>query len=211
MNHGQEYKAIVSKYFRHCANADVLEIGPNMGEHTAMITEYKPKIVTLVEANPECEIYLKLHFGNYNPHFKGQLAKNYNVIIDDVHNYLKDEHKHDVVVCCGVLYHLSSPVHLLELIANSANPEIVILETWHSGFLGNPKWNDSKAYIGEQLTNIPGYYYTCNKKSSKVHVRFSKEFIIKVMSNLGYDLIEEEVYKKDQDNCTMTVFKRNDG
>ena len=34
----------------------------------------------------------------------------------------------DVVVCCGLLYHLSSPFHLLEWLANT-NAEYIILES----------------------------------------------------------------------------------
>jgi hypothetical protein len=37
----------------------------------------------------------------------------------------------DVVVCFGVLYHLHSPLHLLELIVNKSKPTTVMLEPMH--------------------------------------------------------------------------------
>ena len=39
---------------------------------------------------------------------------------------------YDVVVCMGLLYHLHSPWHLIELIINHSRPKILILETAHS-------------------------------------------------------------------------------
>jgi len=60
-----------------------------------------------------------------------QLTKSANFKWDMVHSRYEDyvvTEVPDVVVCCGLLYHLSSPFHLLEWLANT-NAEYIILET----------------------------------------------------------------------------------
>jgi len=62
---------------------------------------------------------------------KKQLEYHANFKWDMVHSRYEDyvvTEVPDVVVCCGLLYHLSSPFHLLEWLANT-NAEYIILES----------------------------------------------------------------------------------
>ena len=140
--------------FSICENKTVLEIGPFSGWHTALITSYNPKHLTVVEPNIESQKVLCDQF----PHAS--------VIVDDIYYFLEKYFNADVVVCCGVLYHLHSPIYLLEQIVNKVNPKYIILETFDEIQDSEAKLIDSISctLIKEEL-NIPGNRYTAKNKN----------------------------------------------
>jgi SAM-dependent methyltransferase len=89
----------------------VLELGPLEGGHTYLIDRLEAASVTAVEANARA--YLKCliakeTFGMPRARF----------LLGDGLEYLRQGDRHfDVGVACGVLYHLTNPVELLELLA----------------------------------------------------------------------------------------------
>ena len=94
------------------AGRDVLELGPLEGGHTFLIDRLGAKSITAIEASSRA--YLKClvakeTFGMSNrAHF----------VLGDCLEHLKNtERSYDIGVACGILYHLTNPVELLELLA----------------------------------------------------------------------------------------------
>lgn len=176
-----EYLLDIRSYFRWCENSSVLEIGPYLGHHTDLIQSYPNTEVTLVENNLDAVIKLKEGF-------------NTNIIHEDIFDFLYTSKKHfDVVVCCGVLYHLHSPIYLLELIVNNATPETIILETINleidqpNNFPNEPE----HLVMREEQDNLPGMRYTTSGwKSAKISTMYTIDQFVSVMYNLGYTLVE---------------------
>jgi SAM-dependent methyltransferase len=93
------------------AGRDVLELGPLEGGHTYLIDRLGAKSVTAIEANARA--YLKCLIAKETfgmPHARFRFG--------DCLEYLRTtDDAHDIAVACGVLYHLTNPVELLELLA----------------------------------------------------------------------------------------------
>lgn len=104
------------EYFSYCKDLSVLEVGPSNGHHTKSIIQQSPQSLCVVEGDPN----------NYE-HLK-DIAGISQIYIDDVMSFLRDKQSYDVVICLGVLYHMHSPLHLLELIVNNCSPKYVILD-----------------------------------------------------------------------------------
>jgi hypothetical protein len=93
----------------------VLELGPLEGAHTALMERLGARRLDAVEANKlaylRCliakEIYWlrrsRFHLGDFVAHLE------------------TDRRRHDLIVACGVLYHMKDPPRLLELIAARTN------------------------------------------------------------------------------------------
>lgn len=105
-----------NQYFHTCKDARVLEVGAYHGNHSKKIREQGPSQLTVIEGDRSAAEHL-------------QQTGLINIVkIDDVMMALKDKHSFDVVICLGVLYHLHSPIHLLELIVNNCSPTAIILD-----------------------------------------------------------------------------------
>lgn len=90
---------------------DVLELGPLEAGHTYLLDSLEPKSITSVEANGRA--YLKCLiakevFGISRARF----------LLGDCLEYLRTTNSHyEIGVACGILYHMTKPVELLELLA----------------------------------------------------------------------------------------------
>ena len=129
-NHESKYhQYIETSYFHVCEGKSVLEIGPSKGTQTPCIINNNPTSLTLVEADADACYELRSRFPSVN------------VVNQDIFEYYREPHKVDVVVCCGVFYHLHNPFHLLELIVNQSGPEYLVLDCADadqvSGWLGH--------------------------------------------------------------------------
>jgi hypothetical protein len=165
------------EYFDICNGKSVLEIGPgNSGFHTELIAKKNTKSIDLIE--PGYEIHT----------FKLNLDLDLITIIhDDAMVVLSKPYPKDVVVCCGVLYHLHSPLHLLELIVNNCDPEYIILDCVNS---------PQKISFIEEIDNLPGHRQTINEwKSCKFNLVAPFEIINMSMYNLGYSLTKTHELK----------------
>ena len=90
---------------------DVLELGPLEGGHTLLIDRLGAASVTAVEANSraylKCLIAKEL-FGMPRARF----------LLGDCDAYLREtDRTYDIAVACGILYHQTNPVEMLELLA----------------------------------------------------------------------------------------------
>lgn len=90
---------------------DVLELGPLEGGHTYRLDRLGAKSITAIEANARA--YLKCLvakevFGMPRAHFR---------LGDCLVELKQSPRRYDIAVACGILYHLTNPVALLELLA----------------------------------------------------------------------------------------------
>ena len=175
-----EYLAFMSDYFIVCEDKTVLEIGPNDGVHTKLIIGHSPKYLELIEPYAAAANNLKL-INNVD-----------RVIIDDVFFVLSEKYPVDVVVCCGVLYHLHSPLYLLELITNNCNPEYIILDcTIDQKNIG---------FLIEEDNKVGSRQLISNWRSAGYNLVAPFTIIEQSMKNMGYELIK-------QDNIGSCEFK----
>ena len=92
-------------------NRTVLELGPLEGGHTYLLDNLGAKSVVAVEANPRA--YLKCliakeTFGMTRARF----------LLGDCLLHLRNTpERYDIGIACGILYHLTNPVELLQLLA----------------------------------------------------------------------------------------------
>lgn len=109
------YNFCKDNYFYLCKDASVLEIGAGHGIHSLKILEQNPAHLSIIEGDSlAAQRLLEIDLVT--------------VTVDDVMMALKNKNPFDVVICLGVLYHLHSPLHLLELIVNHCEPKIIILD-----------------------------------------------------------------------------------
>ena len=190
----QEYLDFVQKeYFAECKDQQVLEIGPNGAFHTRLIVAESPTNLTIIEPNVSCNDNLK--------------ECNVDQIInDDANLYLtKNKKEYDVVVCCGVLYHLHSPLYLLELIVNQCNPKKIILDCTID--------QKNISFLVEE-DNLSGNRFTVNQwKSARFNLVAPLDIITKSMYNMGYKLIKKDITEntewKSKDNVWIALWERN--
>lgn len=175
-------------YFEHCSGKNVLELAPFRGTHTQLIELNSAKSITMVELNEIGINGLEFHYPQHT------------LVKDDVFNYLQTKRDFDVVVCCGLLYHLHSPLYLLELIANMVDPEFLYVETYTS----------PETYFREEPDNDMGMRQLIpNHKSTKLSLLFPEDILLLAIKNLGYELINEARYlNKPTGLVNLWIFKR---
>lgn len=165
-----EYLTLMDhEYFYVCKNKNVIEIGPGVeGIHSKIILKNDAKNLTVIEPEPLVK----------------QVHESINIIRDDVVTVLSSKHPADIVVCCGVLYHLHSPLHLLELIANNCDPNYIILDC-----VNDPEFlRFNKEYINKR-----GNRQTVSAwKSCNFNLVIPFEIIDQSLNHLGYELIKTD-------------------
>lgn len=100
-------------------NKSVLELGPLEGGHAYMLQNHGAASVTSIEANPRA--FLKCLI------IKQMLKlERVEFLCGDFMEYLRANHKSfDLCLASGVLYHMSSPIELISLIAKSASKMVL--------------------------------------------------------------------------------------
>ena len=180
MNSGiaTEEKLILSKHYFDILNDKiVLEIGPFHGWHTAIIQEKSPASLTVVE--PDIASAKNLL----------RLLPKQNIVCQDIHQYLEQQHNYDVVVCLGVLYHFHDPLWILELIVNRCNPEYVILDC----VVDTPEL----AFLREKINVGGNRIVDQNWKSCNFTLVAPFEVIDNAMKDLGYSLEKHQDLRVD--------------
>lgn len=174
---------MATEYFYVCKNQSVIEIGPNTGLHTQLIVAHTPLQLKCIEPDVTCSTYLK------------KISADIDVVVDDAVQLLTTPHLADVVSCCGVLYHLHSPLHLLELIVNNCNPKHIVLDCVVD-------YSDLRFQIEED--NKPGSRQIKNWKSAGFNLVAPYDIINIAMKNMGYTLL-----KYNHINCSEYYGKHN--
>lgn len=189
-----EYLILMSgEYFSICQNKSVIEIGPHDGIHTKLIVGYSPTYLELIE--PDTQNSEKLT----------SITGVDSLIVDDAFFVFKDKHPADVVVCCGVLYHLHSPLYLLELITNHCDPEYIILDC---------ATDQKNISFLVEADNIPGNrQLISNWRSAGYNLVAPFNIINQAMTNMGYTLIKKHEFGKtiewkSKENFWVGLWKR---
>lgn len=163
--------AVSDRFFDRLRGQDVLEIGPATGWFTHALLESGVKHLTLVESNLDFIFELEHKF-HQDPRVT--------VIFDDIARFLNKPIKFDTVVCLGMIYHLSSPIDLLERIASYAAPDYVLLDSPHQPLAIVPEGND----LGDRRSVLDylrsGFSITIPIDAQKL-----------ILSDLDYELVDE--------------------
>jgi hypothetical protein len=108
-------------YVGRFAGMDILELGPNEGEVTYALETFGPRSITSIECRAvnffKC-ITIKNHY---------RLNRSTFLLGDFVEYLEKTDHRFDLIVAMGVLYHMSDPLRLLA--AMSKKTKHLILDT----------------------------------------------------------------------------------
>ena len=165
----------------------MLEIAPQGGLVTPAIVNNFPVSLILVEPDPDCQSTLQDKFPN---------AK---LIMDDIYHFYQQSCIVDTVVCFGLLYHLHSPIYLIELIVNQSNPEYIIFDN-----LSTTEITNSGLY-GFEEPNICGNRFAgpLTKKVAKINNSIPLNVMNQAMDDLGY-----EVDWVDKDIKRFRVFSK---
>lgn len=151
----------------------VLELGPLIGFHTELIQRRKPKILKVVEPNT----------GDALEALKVKTLLSDNQIYNGTANDYYKEHNEtfDTVVCCGLLYHLLAPEHLLEQIVNRSKPKRIIisnLETKDSIVKYNTREDGREAFARSDDKGIT--------KPIRYGVSLSADTTLGMLESVGY-------------------------
>jgi SAM-dependent methyltransferase len=166
----QDYFAFINnKYFSICQNQRVLEIGPFGGKHSKLIINNAPSYFETIEGDAE------------NARKLSNIIGIDNIIHNDVIVELQENSKQfDVCVCFGVLYHLHSPLHLIELIINKCQPRYLLLDCVMAPH--------PLVFLDESI-NTPGNCQTVKEwKSCKLNLVIPFFIYNQSLYNMGYKL-----------------------
>ena len=154
------------EFFSHIKPSDsVLEIGPAVGYHSNLIQRQNPRKHICVEPNEKVVDTLE-------------------EIVDDVfcchyEDFYNHDRRYDVVVCCGVLYHILSPLNLLEKITNLSRPDKIILSNIKVDDDGVEKYTYEHEHLGRhdrEYYNNPIKYWHKLKSDTVKEVLESQDY-----------------------------------
>jgi len=213
MTNKVDYYDTVYSVLHFIGDKDILEIACFSGEMFHPIQKNKPRSHTAIE-----------------PYRRGfdkavETAEEFGYDID-IHNIAYEDMSwdktFDVVLCTGLLYHLHSPLHLIETLGN-LNSEYIILEAtgalgvdicsnsqYPGGQTGPTEIYVSKIEFGRETNNIPGNRQSVGKYVNCV-ARINKTVIVKAFDQLGYRLESvNDIYSSTQSKAEvcMMVFRR---
>jgi hypothetical protein len=171
------------------SGADILELGPLEGGHTYMLDRAGAKSVTAIEALKsgylKCLIAKEV-LGITSAHF----------LLGNFIPWLEAEHRRfDVIWTAGVLYHLTEPLKLLELVA--ARTDKIYLWTHFYDDDAVPSYLKARnvAFGGTTIPQFERPYFITGRRtfcggvySGRVWLRRSD--ILKVLEILGFKRIE---------------------
>jgi 2-polyprenyl-3-methyl-5-hydroxy-6-metoxy-1,4-benzoquinol methylase len=189
-------------FFSICKDKDVLEFGAAWGPMSSYINLRDPKKFTVVEPDLSCcKILDKL-------------------LIDEnrtVHNlsyndyYALHKEKYDVVLCCGLLYHLHSPIDLLEKIVNFNDPEYILITN-----IDFPQTSLSE--VVEPINEILMRYLDSGiTKPIDRNLFLSREDLITCLGVVGYEVVGgistdqwKSMWDRTEENISnyLTLFRK---
>ena len=168
-NQSDYYSFINHTYFSICKDQRVLEIGAFFGDHSKLIATQSPSYFEIVEG--DASVIERLE----------NIPKIDKVIHNDIILELQENSKpFDVCICLGVLYHLHSPLHLLELMVNKCQPKFILLDTVEAPY---------PLVFEPEIINRPGNCQTIdNWKSCKLNFVVPFYIYNQSLHNMGYQL-----------------------
>jgi hypothetical protein len=174
MEEFDNYQKYLTKDIMHvCNNKTVIEFGPLHGYVTKTIIENNPKKLICVEPDD----------------YSIWVLESSKLKIDEIYNLTANEfyaqyRPANVVVACGLLYHLHSPLHFLELIVNFSNPEWIILDSLLDYDILPTSFN----ILSKEELNRGGEAFTGKYKTIPLSLNIPGNYITKSLELLGYSL-----------------------
>lgn len=201
-----QYYEVIRPYYQVCAEKSVLEIGPFTGQITDLYCNIASSI-ELVEPNAIALSALQQAFPAAT------------IVWSDIFSYLKKPKEFDVVVCQGVLYHLHSPIQLLEQLINEVKPKYMLLDTASNDH--TLYTHDNQPYfslgLNTEEANMPGNYYTKpgipGQRTPGVNLAgFGPSCLTQVMTAMGYKAMCEPITSPNsfKNNLVFLAFERID-
>ena len=191
-----EYLETVSEILSLVKDKVVLELAPFLGWHTSIMLNNGAKKIICVEPNS-----IVIGSAVYSD-------PRVNLHISTANDYYKTTRETvDVVTCMGLLYHLHSPLHLLEQIINFSNPEYLIIETVIR--------SDSIELVYEEY-NVPGNAF--KDRGITKQIPYTTTLDIRDFSScicsMGYSLIKHSTHINEfkhisKRSIEFAVFQRN--
>ena len=191
----------INEIFSICENRDIIELASNDSWHSRLILKYNPKSLTCIEPDSFFKDSLTELTNDFNnvKYFCGTANDFYNTPSTSA----------DVVVCTGLLYHLSSPLHLIEQIINRSTPNFLIIETTSS-----PAIDIS---ITPEIINANGNSH--KDKNIEVMIPWcigiNDTTYINILKSVGYKCIKHIDYRyldiidhPSKEFCVMMIFEK---
>jgi len=171
------------------SHESVLELGPGPGHHSKLILKQDPSYLMLVEPEIFSAQGLKKSI-------KQKSIQNASIYHNGYEEFFSQRRPFDVVVCCGLLYHLLAPLHLLEKIVNHSTPNKIIISNidveedgvvpYEYDYKHNPLGRSNGMFIQNPLN----YWH-----------KLSSGTVKKIMESSGYKCVKEldtkEVWPKN--------------
>lgn len=135
----------------------ILELGPLEGGHAYMAEKRGAAEIVSIEANPRAYLkclLLKEIFGLQRARF----------LLGDFTPYLRDSREQfDAVFACGVLYHMTNPVELIQLITQHARTAFVWTHCYEAEyFTAHPQ--QGSYFAPGHFAGVGGYPHTLHRK-----------------------------------------------
>jgi len=192
-----EYYKTISPLFSVIKDKTVLEYGCFIGDWWQMFDLHSPKKVTAIDPRRHPDI--ESNIIKYN-HFVDFKQVGYESLEKDI--------EHDVIVCAGVLYKMSSPFHLIEDIV-SRNPEHILFETTGryeeetQNLISLIRWED----------NVSNRNWNKDIKRLQWSLSIKPRTVVEAFEFLGYDFethinIECEDYPSKQKVSMMKFIRK---
>jgi len=163
------------------------------------------KIKKYIAIEPNTDWYLSTKSCNYNNIQTEFINSTYE-------NYIPNEPV-DIVICAGLAYHLHSPVHLIEYVANHFDPAVIYFETTGHINPSDPDFSWDHVLFKTEIIDIPGNAFKGNyEKKVSLSAVLQPMFIAKCFETIGYTLEKYYNFQSDTHSskdcvCMMKIVK----
>ena len=141
------------------AGKRILELGPLEGGHSyALETKYDAAEIVAVEANQRA--YLKCLIAK---ELLGTTRTRF--LLGDFNDYMADSgQRFDLVVACGVLYHMANPAEHIKLLCNTADSVFVWTHYFDRELIDAIGPNVARKFTVETPAEYEGFQYTLHRQ-----------------------------------------------
>ena len=171
----QYMQYLADNYFNVVKDKTVLEIASHCGCHTKLMLDLGAKNLICVEPNRNDVIMMADLYSDPRIKMHVSTANDY---------YRENQEQVDVVTCFGLLYHLHSPLHLVEQIINISNPKYFIVETLLC--------DNNTLDVCFEESNLPGNFFRDKSVSKPIraNIVLKLEDIYNCIVDTGYTLVK---------------------
>jgi|TARA_B100001094_G_scaffold333142_1_gene408975 hypothetical protein len=184
-----KYLDTIDSYLDECRGKTVLELGPCNWMMSERILSKNP--ISLDTIEPDLNAHKIMPEG----------LTNHLMTANDF--FAKDKRTFDVVICTGVMYHLHSPIHLLEQIINIAKPKQFILETTRNTALS------VRISLNKEKFNIIGNAHSDKgiDKPIEYSLNLPNKYYEDIILEHGYEILcKEYIEETHRSKCDVYIW-----